>query len=92
MAHRVTKHGNSSRLTDSVARSPRSLQTSPPTNWSVLLEAYESVVSAMRSGHDYSLEELQGAVEYLLDAVIAARRAGPTRGIPRQSRTRLLPL
>ena len=38
-------------------------------------EAYDGVESIVASDRDASLEELQGAVEYLLDRVKAARES-----------------
>ena len=38
-----------------------------------VVEAYDGVESIVASDRDASLEELQGAVEYLLDRVKAAR-------------------
>ena len=44
-----------------------------------VVEAYDGVESIVVSDRDASLEELQGAVEYLLDRVKAARELNGTR-------------
>lgn len=44
----------------------------PPTSESIA-EAHRGLQSLFERGGDVSLEELQGAVEYLLDKVKAAR-------------------
>jgi len=81
MLDRVTKQGNPSSLTDSTRKLAQGSRTGRIFNSSALQGAYDGVVSAMRLRHDDSLEELQGAVEYLLDAVIKAKRARAARGI-----------
>jgi hypothetical protein len=46
-----------------------------------VVQAYDGVESIVASDRDASLEELQGAVEYLLDRVKAARELdGPATG------------
>jgi hypothetical protein len=46
-----------------------------------VVQAYDGVESIVVSDRDASLEELQGAVEYLLDRVKAARELdGPAAG------------
>jgi hypothetical protein len=44
-----------------------------------VVQAYDGVESIVARDHDASLEELQGAVEYLLDRVKAARELNGTR-------------
>jgi hypothetical protein len=48
-----------------------------------LEEAYGRVVALMRRRQTNSLEELQGAVEYLLDAIVTQRRS--KRGLVKNS-------
>ena len=42
-------------------------------------EAYRGVVAVMQRSQNASLEELQGAVEYLLDAIVTQRRSKHSR-------------
>jgi hypothetical protein len=44
-----------------------------------VVQAYDGVESIVARDRDASLEELQGAVEYLLDRVKAARELNGTR-------------
>jgi len=81
MLNRVTKQSNPLSLPDSVRKLPQGSRIGLVFNTGALQAAYEGVVSAMRRGHDGSLEELQGAVEYLLDTVITAKRARATQGM-----------
>ena len=92
MLNRVTKNGNVSSWPGAVGKLPRDSKISPVFNSRVLQGAYESVALAMRRPNDDSLEELQGAVEYLLDTVIAAKRASGPRGVRRSRGTRARPV
>jgi hypothetical protein len=76
-----SKQGNLSSSTASVRKLAQVSRTGPIFNSGALQEACDGVVSAMRLRHDDSLEELQGAVEYLLDTVIRAKRSKVARGI-----------
>ncbi len=62
------KRSSITRRRSTIARS-KSLSNIPES----ITEAHDRVQSLVKSGGDVSLEELQGAVEYLLDTVKAAR-------------------
>jgi hypothetical protein len=71
-----THHGKIDRFTRSSHRGKRNLNARAIFELQVpesVTKAYDSVQSLVKHEGDVSLEELQGAVEYLLDRVKAAR-------------------
>ena len=69
MTSRVTKVVTASSWSDTAGNNRHA---SDPIK---LEDAYQEVVAAMQRGQTASLEELQGAVEYLLDVVVTRRRS-----------------